>query len=481
MKTAIYLRQSLDRDRTELAIDRQRDACLKLCRTNGWTDTVEYVDNNTSATKGRRPEYQQMLADIRSGAIDAVVAYDADRLQRQPLELEEFIILCTEKHNVNMATVGGDFDLSTEQGQYYARLEAARSRREIQRKSARQKAANRQRAHAGKPWVSRPFGYTMKVDREKAEAKGKTWDPVTDATDNEIVAHEAAAIRKACRALLKGATLYSIAQEWNSAGLRTSKGCTWTGGTVKQVLIRPRNAGLQVYDGEVLDGVKPAWPAIVKRDVFDAVCVVLGDPKRHTGRSTGRKHLLPGIAICGVCNRPIGTAVRKLKSGGNRPVYQCKRMGCMKIVRDLAETDKLVIDIITATLADPKWAAALAKRPTVDTAELSAQADALHTLIAETREEYEEGLINARDRNARLDRLNEKLAAVNAKLLPAHMSPDLKDLAGKPDAAKRFAALPTLDRRRAVIDVMAVVTIHPQEKQGGRFDHRAITVVGKPM
>ena len=41
------------------------------------------------------------------------------------------------------------------------------------------------------------------------------------------------------------------------------------------------------------------------------------------------------------------------------------------------------------------------------------------------------------------------------------MSRDVKDLAGKPDAAERFEALP-LDRRRGVIDTLAVVTIHRQ-------------------
>ena len=55
------------------------------------------------------------------------------------------------------------------------------------------------------------------------------------------------------------------------------------------------------------------------------------------------------------------------------------------------------------------------------------------------------------------------------------MSRDVKDLAGKPDAADRFEALP-LDRRRGVIDTLAVVTIHRQVKAGGRFDPEAITV-----
>ena len=76
--------------------------------------------------------------------------------------------------------------------------------------------------------------------------------------------------------------------------------------------------------------------------------------------------------------------------------------------------------------------------------------------------------------NARIDRINAKLAPLEEKLLRRHMSRDVKDLAGKPDAAERFAALP-LDRRRGVIDTLATVTIHRQRK-GGRFDPAAITV-----
>ena len=54
------------------------------------------------------------------------------------------------------------------------------------------------------------------------------------------------------------------------------------------------------------------------------------------------------------------------------------------------------------------------------------------------------------------------------------MSADVRTLAGKPDAAKRFAALP-LDRRRGVINTLATVTIHKQ-RAGGKFDPAAITV-----
>jgi site-specific DNA recombinase len=262
-------------------------------------------------------------------------------------------------------------NLSTPQGRLMFRQKGSWASFEIEQKARRQKAANRQRAKAGNPWVTRPFGYTMKVDKEAAVARAQSkayfaaidtgkseakataegiaaakaralaWNPITDSTDNDVVKYEADAIRKACRDLLNGASLWSIAAQWNSVGLKTSKGCTWTGGQVRQVLLRPRNAGLQVYDGEVMDNVVPLWPAIVKRQTWELVCKVLADPKRHTGKSPGRKHLLSGIAICGACRKPIGSGARGTKANPNRVVYQCKRIGCMKIVRDLVQTDEV--------------------------------------------------------------------------------------------------------------------------------------------
>ncbi len=223
MKTAIYLRQSLDRDENKLAIDRQREACLDLCRRKGWTDTVEYVDNDTSASAGRRHDYDQMLTDIEAGAVGAVLCYRLDRLHRQPRELEHFIDLAN-RHRVALATVTGDTDLSTEEGRLVARIMGAVDRAEVEKKSARQKLAHRQRAKAGKPWMQRTFGYDT----------------------NTIVPREAEAIRKACHALLNGATLWSIAKDWNEKGLKTSKGYPWEGSKVRQMLLRPSVAGLAV-------------------------------------------------------------------------------------------------------------------------------------------------------------------------------------------------------------------------------------------
>jgi DNA invertase Pin-like site-specific DNA recombinase len=459
VKTAIYLRQSLDRDRNQLAVDRQREDLLALCARKGWDDPLEYADDNISAKKGsRRPAFDELCRDIRDGVIGRLAVWDDDRLRRTVRDGEDFIDLA-EARGIALANVGGDIDLSTPQGRMFFRMKGTIASYEIEHKAKRQKRANRQRAMAGKAWVQRSFGYD----------------------GNKIVKREADAIRRACRDLLNGASLWSIAQQWNSQGLTTVKGYAWTGGQVREVLLRASNAGLVVYgvkghknrQDAVLEGVQAARPAIVKRDVWDSVCTLLADPKRHTGKSPGRRYLLSGIAVCGDCGKTMGSTIR-ITDSGKRAVYQCKRVGCMKIVRDLDKTDQRVIDTITRRLAKPDAAVTLAK-PTVDTAALRDAITELEGQITAANAEYDDGIIDGRRLQGRVDRVNEKLAPLKDKLLGVHMSRDIKELAGKPDAAARFAALP-LDRRRGVIDTLATVTIHRQVKKGGRFEPAAITV-----
>ena len=105
-----------------------------------------------SATNGKpRPAYQRMLDDVRADRVERIVMWHADRLYRQPRELEDLIDLCNA-HNVALATFSGDLDLSNDTGRMVARLLGAVARAEIERKSARQVRSARQRAEQGRPW-----------------------------------------------------------------------------------------------------------------------------------------------------------------------------------------------------------------------------------------------------------------------------------------------------------------------------------------
>ena len=92
-KAAIYLRISLDHEMDGLAIDRQREQCEALAKFRQWEVVETYVDQSKSATDRTkvRPAYDQMVADYKAGAFDAIICYDLDRLTRQPRQLEDWI------------------------------------------------------------------------------------------------------------------------------------------------------------------------------------------------------------------------------------------------------------------------------------------------------------------------------------------------------------------------------------------------------
>ena len=87
---AIYLRVSLDHTGEELAVKRQREDALKIIESRGWTVAGEYIDNSISASDSRkqRPGYDALCRDYEAGRFGALIAWDLDRLTRQPRQLE---------------------------------------------------------------------------------------------------------------------------------------------------------------------------------------------------------------------------------------------------------------------------------------------------------------------------------------------------------------------------------------------------------
>jgi len=447
MEAAIYLRQSVDRYGDELAISRQREDCLKLCEGRGWTPH-EYADNDKSATKGRRPSYERMLDDIRAGLVGAVVVWDLDRLHRRPMELEHFIALADDKH-LALASVGGDADLSTDNGRLFARIKGAVARAEIERKSARMKRAARQRAEAGIWWIGlRPFGYT--------EA-------------GTLVETEAAALREAYSAILANASLYSIAARWNKAGIKTSRGNTWTGQSVKQMMTRPRYGGFRFYRDEILG--KADWPAIVPEEMWRAVHALLTDPSRRI-RWDGRKHLLTGIARCGKCGGTVGAGVKRK---GTSVVYVCKH--CYGVSRLQAEVDNWVVWRVANALAQPDaWRALMSSTPE-GAAELREQEAALRSRLDVLAADFADGVLTSSQLRTATKRIKRHLADVESQLYgpnPHRYFGDVID-AGDPRAA--FHKLP-LERKRELIEAMVTVTIMPIGHGGSKvFDPLMVEIL----
>jgi site-specific DNA recombinase len=344
---AIYARQSLDRKRNRegegLAIERQIADCRELARRRGLPgEGVVYADNDVSAYSGKpRPEYDRLMRAFRRRDHDVVIVWHTDRLHRSPAELEGYIDVCEAANVVTHTVQAGIFDLSTPTGRMYARQGVTYARFEVEHKSQRQRAAIRQKAHAGKRHGGgRSFGYGRTIVET-----GNDGTEIRRATDIHAVNEpEAAAIRDAFQGVLRGESSTSIWKRWNRDGLLTQHGNDWSGTTFRRMMSRPSLTGMVTYKGEVLDGVEGVWPAIVDHQTWTAVQAILNDPARRSSPGPTPRHLAGGVTYC-ECGAPMKSGINSIKSKRdgsvrNFGVYKCStgKPGHSSIVREKLDT-----------------------------------------------------------------------------------------------------------------------------------------------
>jgi DNA invertase Pin-like site-specific DNA recombinase len=472
-RPAAYLRQSKD---DELGITRQREDTVALCQRKGWPAPKFYVDNDASASNGKtREHYRRMLTDIRAGKVDAVVVAQLDRLHRRPIELEEFITLADEKH-LALACASGDVDLATDDGRFMARVMGAVARKEIERKSWRFARAAEQRAEAGiQWWAVRPFGYERKpvLDGEGKPVHNKHGKPMWEPAQHPV---EALAIKDAYSAVLGGVSLYRLTADWNARGLKTPRGNPWRGAQLRALLLSPRNAGLRSFRGDVLkvkeQPVTGNWDAIVPVETWQAVADKLGDPKRCTGRSRARKHLLSNIAVCSECGSRMGSGVTKRPK--QNPIYTCKV--CNKVSRSAAFVDELATEAVIRRLSQPDAIELVQPEDRDDLGDLRERARTLRARLDGMAVEFADGDLTPSQLKTATKRINEQLAQIDQTITDSQSTHVFDGLIGVDDVAVAFNAL-SLDRRRAVIDTLLTITISPSGRCGRVFKREDVDVV----
>ena len=264
---------------------RQVEDCERLVARQGWQVEERYVDDDVSAYSGKpRPAYRRMLDDLRGGHLDAVVVWDLDRLHRQPRELEEFFDLCKAARVSKLASVSGDVDLSTHDGQFLARILGAVAAKESDDKSRRIRRKKEADAQAGKVagGGSRPYGYED--------------DKLT------VRESEAVVIRECAAKLLAGEALRSICAGLNERGVPTSTGGEWQAQTLRRILLSARIAGQREHKGEIV--AEAEWPAIITPAESSRIRALLSDPDRRTNK-VARRYLLVRLLRCGHCGETL--------------------------------------------------------------------------------------------------------------------------------------------------------------------------------
>ena len=108
---AIYARQSVDR-MDSISIESQIEYCRYETRGAPFQ---EYADKGYSGKNTDRPQFQEMLNDIRKGLIKRVICYKLDRCSRSILDFANMMDEL-QQHDVEFVSCTEKFDTSTPMG-----------------------------------------------------------------------------------------------------------------------------------------------------------------------------------------------------------------------------------------------------------------------------------------------------------------------------------------------------------------------------
>ena len=478
----IYTRISQDRGSEGLGVQRQEEACRQYAAQHGMEVTEVFSDNAASAFSGRvRPAYTAMLDRLQARDADAVICWRMDRLHRRPIELEEYAEVCQGARReapilTYAVTAGGEIDLSTADGLLRAGImgQVARFESATKRDRARAKAA--QLAEDGR-WTGgrRPFGWEVEDGRLLLNPR------------------EASALAAAHSDVLAGRSLGSIITQWNDEGwegepLVTTACKPWGYAQLRQALLRPRNAGLYEYRGEILSRDK--IPPIVSEAVWRAVVTTLEAPERRRSQTNKAVHLLSGIAQCH-CGEAVRSATvygRKDPSTGEKKkhtVYRCPAKGAGHVGKREEYVDSAVELWVFRFLAQSYRAQPESPQDRAERESINLELEALHVREREAGSLLASGSLTPgqlREFNATIRRNRDELERRLTEL-GFHQTEGLDPLE-KLDreqftTEQRFnawLALP-LDDRRDYIRSKFHVVLHPHSVGSARnFDPDAVSV-----
>ena len=165
----VYIRVSTeDQAREGFSLGEQEEKLLQLCKFKELDVYKVYKDAGISAKDmEHRPQFQEMLKDMKEGKLNYIVAYKLDRITRSVRDLEELISVL-EQYNCFLLCDRDDVNTSTANGRFFVRMLTVLSQLEIEIVSERTKFGLNGAIKSGHIPGQRPFGYKSAEDKRMA-------------------------------------------------------------------------------------------------------------------------------------------------------------------------------------------------------------------------------------------------------------------------------------------------------------------------
>ena len=312
-KAVVYARYSSDRQ-NEQSIAGQVDVCTEWAKNNDIQILRIYHDEALTGKTDKRPDFQRMIKDAKSGKFDYIIVYKLDRFARNrydsaiyKAQLKKYNVrILSAMENIADGPEGIILESVLEgMAEYYSANLAQNVLRGMH-----------QRAELAKYLGGTiPLGY--KIDADK----------------NYVIDENTAFIvKRIYKMYADGFTIKEICQELNRAGHKTSTGKDFTYNSLHRILTNPKYIGRYEYLGVVLEN---AVPRIIDDATFEKVQKRAQRNKRApaSAKSPVTFHLT-GKLFCGKCGSNMVGDSGTSSTGATHFYYSCierkHKHGCTK-------------------------------------------------------------------------------------------------------------------------------------------------------
>lgn len=309
IKSGLYPRVSTeDQSRFGHSLDEQELKLKQLCKYKGYEIYKVYREEGVSAKNMERPQFQQMIQDMKDGKINKIIVYKLDRLTRSIQDLES---ICTmlEEYDCELESVVEEINTGNANGKFFIRMLTILAQLEIERTSERTKFGLVGAARKGHVGGHTPIGY-RKIDKDKR------------IFIDEI---QADVVRRIFQLYLDGMAVNSICKLFNEEEVLNRH---WATTTVDKMLSNQIYIGNMEYgkrskeESQIFEDVVPA---IIDKTIFDMV--QKRKEKNLKNYKRKRTYIFMQKIRCPHCNKIMGGASSTSKSGEKHLYYQCASCG----------------------------------------------------------------------------------------------------------------------------------------------------------
>lgn len=324
LKIAAYLRVSTDKQVQvfEGSLDTQKYRMEEFVRLKNkenptWGEIIDfYVDEGLSAGTVKRPQYQRMMNDVRSGKVNLILVADISRLSRSVHDFS-FLLKELEQYNASYMSMKEQFDTTTPAGRLMINMVVNMA--QFEREQTSERVAINCNARAIRGYVNggrTPFGFRREKDKSGTFVVNET-----EASQVKVIFNTFKDVGSVGKTIPVIEAL-GIFPKLHGKQVKENRQSKWSYEKLKFLLSNPAYAGLKEVNKkhknssaeklkpwEGYQMVKASWPAIIDSELFFEIQDILEEnlkiERRRLQDAEKRIFLLSGILFCKECGKAL--------------------------------------------------------------------------------------------------------------------------------------------------------------------------------